>query len=118
MSRALPPRSRAAVRSAGPAAREIRTRRGRARAPGAGEAKYRARHRALHWALERPLVPPPRGPRGQEEKPAEFLVYDVFPWHLVERIGVMSISVKKQADAALATCAHHPPVEVHRNWYY
>jgi len=49
---------------------------------------------------------------------AHFLVHEFFPWECVRRIGEVSVPVKKQTEAAMAKVAHHPLVEVHRDWYY
>lgn len=54
----------------------------------------------------------------KERKQAEFLLYDTFPLELVERVGVHSDRVRAQANAALATFASPPPVEVRRDWYF
>lgn len=51
-------------------------------------------------------------------KQAEFLVERSFPWTLVERIGVLSPSVYRQATNAIAGATHRPRIEVRRNWYY
>lgn len=54
----------------------------------------------------------------KEGKQAEFLMYESFPWHLVNRIGVYSATIKAQAEASLADGAHQPPVTVQSTWYY
>ncbi|MBN8965438.1 MAG: DUF4433 domain-containing protein [Rhizobiales bacterium] len=54
----------------------------------------------------------------KEGKQAEFLVYESFPWSLVSRIGVRSIGVRTQVEAALHGVGHHPPVELRPEWYY
>ena len=54
----------------------------------------------------------------REEKQAEFLLEDEFPWTLVERIGVMSASVQQQVTLALQNALYKPPVAVIPNWYY
>lgn len=54
----------------------------------------------------------------QEEKQAEFLLEDEFPWTLVERIGVKSDAIKQQVDLALCTAVHQPPAAILPNWYY
>ena len=53
-----------------------------------------------------------------EGKQAEFLVYDTFPWHLVERVGVHSRPIGQQAQNAMRGAAHRPVVEIRRDWYY
>ncbi len=54
----------------------------------------------------------------KDGKQAEFLVETSFPWRLVERIGVHSPHVFRQAANALAEARHKPPIEVKRDWYY
>lgn len=54
----------------------------------------------------------------KEAKQAEFLVRDAFPWSLVSRIGVRSMQIQEQVEAALADADHRPPVEVRPDWYY
>jgi len=55
---------------------------------------------------------------NREEKQAEFLVENEFPWHLFDRIGVYSTRIKQQVDNILANQAQKPQTEVKRNWYY
>lgn len=54
----------------------------------------------------------------KEAKQAEFLVRNSFPWSLVSRIGVRSMQIQEQVEAALAAADHRPPVRVFRDWYY
>jgi hypothetical protein len=54
----------------------------------------------------------------KDRKQAEFLVERRFPWHLVERIGVVSQQVRARASEIVSTATHRPPVEVRREWYY
>ena len=58
-----------------------------------------------------------RAPETKEGKQAEFLIYEEFPCHLIERIGVSSASVYSQVRAALGSSAQ-PVVEIRRDWYY
>jgi len=57
-------------------------------------------------------------PTTKEGKQAEFLVYELFPWRLVERIGVCDQRVVEQVRQAFARAEHQPPVTVERQWYY
>jgi hypothetical protein len=59
-----------------------------------------------------------RSPEVKEGKQAEFLVYESFPWNLVQRVGVRSESVKQQVLAALGDAEHYPPVVVRPDWYF
>src|SRR5205807_2606807 len=53
-----------------------------------------------------------------EGKQAEFLLYDTFPWELVDRIGIHSREISNRVGAAMAGAAHRPLVEICPNWYY
>jgi len=54
----------------------------------------------------------------KEGKQSEFLVNGDFPFRLVERIGVLSPSIERRAEEALAGAAHQPQLEVLPAWYY
>lgn len=54
----------------------------------------------------------------KEEKQAEFLLENSFPWHLVERIGVLSSAVYASVVNALPTNGHRPTVVIQPDWYY
>ena len=54
----------------------------------------------------------------KDGKQAEFLLERQFPWHLVERIGVISPEVAHQAIRSVSRASHRPGVEVRRDWYY
>jgi hypothetical protein len=51
-------------------------------------------------------------------KQAEFLVHGTFPWSLVSRIGVYSLSVAQQVTSALANVPHKPAILEQKQWYY
>ena len=51
-------------------------------------------------------------------KQAEFLVEHSFPWTLVRRVGVRSVSIHEQATAAMREADYRPDVELRREWYY
>lgn len=59
-----------------------------------------------------------RSPSVKEGKQAEFLVQRLFPWQLVERVGVHSPALQSQVLAALAGAAYQPPVDVLPRWYF
>ncbi|NMD42240.1 MAG: DUF4433 domain-containing protein [Firmicutes bacterium] len=59
-----------------------------------------------------------RARRVREGKQAEFLVYQFFPWHLIQRIGVSSEPVQEQVAGALAGASHRPKVQILHRWYY
>lgn len=54
----------------------------------------------------------------KEGKQAEFLLEHHFPWHLVERIGVLSRPIYQQVVNALPAHGHRPAVEIRTDWYY
>lgn len=54
----------------------------------------------------------------KEAKQAEFLMYNHFPWHLVERIGVHSTAVFNSVTNALNQAIHKPTVQILPAWYY
>ena len=54
----------------------------------------------------------------KEGKQAEFLLEQSFPWHLVERIGVLTKAIHAQVSNALPALGHRPRVEVRPDWYY
>lgn len=55
----------------------------------------------------------------KEDKQAEFLVEQRFPWRLVSRIGVKSPQMRNQTLEILASASGHSPnVEIRREWYY
>lgn len=54
----------------------------------------------------------------REAKQAEFLLEHSFPWHLVERVGVLSQPIATQVAQTLPVGGHRPPVQVLPAWYY
>lgn len=54
----------------------------------------------------------------KEEKQAEFLIEDRFPWELVSRIGVRSQKVHDRVSTIIQSANHKPPVERIPDWYY
>ena len=59
-----------------------------------------------------------RDAQVKEGKQAEFLLHEFFPWHLVQRIGVIDATVYGQVVRALQSAMHRPAVEVRREWYF
>ena len=59
-----------------------------------------------------------RDPFVKEGKQAEFLMFESFPWSLVERIGVIDDTRARTVQAMLNQVTHQPPVTVMPNWYY
>ncbi len=54
----------------------------------------------------------------KEAKQAEFLVERMFPWGLVERIGVYSHVIQAQVNTTIPRTNRQPSVEIKQNWYY
>jgi hypothetical protein len=54
----------------------------------------------------------------KEERQAELLVRDFFPWTAVDAVHVMTPSIFTRATAATQGSAHQPPIVVSREWYY
>jgi hypothetical protein len=54
----------------------------------------------------------------KEGKQAEFLLEGLFPWHLIERIGVFGQGTAQQVANVIRQAAHRPRVEIRRDWYY
>lgn len=59
-----------------------------------------------------------RGPLVKEGKQAEFLIHDICPWHLVEKIGVQSQAVCDHVGTFIRSKRHMPVVAMERSWYY
>jgi hypothetical protein len=60
----------------------------------------------------------PSGNQVKEFKQAEFLLHNDFPWSLVQRIGVASPVVARQAQVAIANAVHKPQISVQPSWYF
>lgn len=56
--------------------------------------------------------------RCKEQKQSEFLIEDTFPWHLIERIGVLGQPTYGRVLNVLQPNKHRPVVEVRPEWYY
>ncbi len=54
----------------------------------------------------------------KEDKQAEFLLHESFPFDLVTRIGVISEAVQTRVLQILKPTPYAPTVEVVRSWYY
>lgn len=54
----------------------------------------------------------------KDGKQAEFLVYDWFPWKLIEKIGVFNQNISDEVSKALASAQHAAIVSVERDCYY
>jgi hypothetical protein len=54
----------------------------------------------------------------KEGKQAEFLIWDEFPWELIEKIGVLNAAALRTADAVLKRGSHVPALSIESSWYY
>ena len=54
----------------------------------------------------------------KEAKAAEFLLHGSFPWKLVEKVGVHSMAIGRQASTMIAAGTHRPTVQIERDWYF
>lgn len=54
----------------------------------------------------------------QDKKQAEFLIEKMFPWELVEGIGVYSYEWVDRINTMLREISHKPPVRPQPGWYY
>lgn len=58
------------------------------------------------------------GSPTKEEKQAEFLVEQWFPWQLVEEVVVLNQVTGQQAVQSMAGAAHRPQTHIRPSWYY
>lgn len=56
-------------------------------------------------------------PDRKRRRQAEFLVHQFVPWSAIIEVGVMTEPMQRVVQGLLGT-ASHPPVTVHRPWYY
>ena len=54
----------------------------------------------------------------KEERQAEFLVREFFPWSAVLEVAVMTPAVAQRVQAILDPTSKNPPVAVRSEWYY
>jgi hypothetical protein len=54
----------------------------------------------------------------KEGKQAEFLLHDICPWHLVEKIGALNEKIRSHTIDILRTARYKPVVSIERLWYY
>lgn len=58
------------------------------------------------------------GSPTKEQKQAEFLIEQQFPWHLIDEIAVYNQASGQQAVQSIAGAAHRPNVQIRSAWYY
>jgi hypothetical protein len=54
----------------------------------------------------------------RERKQAEFLVFDWFPWSLVEHVGVFDQNRATLAKQAISANTHRPTISIENSWYF
>jgi len=54
----------------------------------------------------------------KRRKQAEFLVYNFFPWDMVDTIGVIDASMQAQVQTIISSLPKKPIVTIHKDWYY
>jgi hypothetical protein len=54
----------------------------------------------------------------KEERQAEFLVWQFFPWDAVVEVAAMTPVAAQRVHAALSPARHRPAVATRRDWYY
>lgn len=54
----------------------------------------------------------------RDEKQAEFLAEQAFPWELVSFIGVHSLEIRDRVRAMMEGAGHQPVVAAAPDWYY
>lgn len=59
-----------------------------------------------------------RDAKVKEGKQAEFLMFDVFPWTLIEKIGTINSTIATKVKTALAMAGHQPTIAIEPSWYF
>ena len=59
-----------------------------------------------------------RSPSVKEGKQAEFLVFESFPWSMVEHVGVFDQNTRMLAHGAITASTHKPTIRTENSWYF
>jgi ssDNA thymidine ADP-ribosyltransferase, DarT len=59
-----------------------------------------------------------RDAKIKEGKQAEFLLFNVFPWTLIEKVGTIDPMIASKTQTALAIASHQPIIAVEPSWYF
>jgi ssDNA thymidine ADP-ribosyltransferase, DarT len=59
-----------------------------------------------------------RDAKVKEGKQAEFLMFDLFPWTLIEKIGTINSTIATKVQTALARAGHQPIIAIEPSWYF
>jgi ssDNA thymidine ADP-ribosyltransferase, DarT len=57
-------------------------------------------------------------PKIKEGKQAEFLLFEVFPWTLIEKIGTINNTAAAKVQSAMTIAGHQPTIAVEPSWYF
>ncbi len=57
-------------------------------------------------------------PDRKRRRQAEFLIYRLMPWNLVEEIGVMNKRTEREIVDTISTASHRPSVTINSGWYF
>jgi hypothetical protein len=59
-----------------------------------------------------------RDPKTKDGKQAEFLLFNVFPWTLIEKVGTINSAFASKIQTTLAIADHQPAITVEPSWYF
>jgi ssDNA thymidine ADP-ribosyltransferase, DarT len=59
-----------------------------------------------------------RDAKVKEGKQAEFLLFNVFPWTWVEKVGTIDNRIVSRVQTALAIADHQPAIAIEPSWYF
>lgn len=59
-----------------------------------------------------------RDAKVKEGKQAEFLMFDSFPWMLIEKVGTINGDIAERAREILSSTNHQPVISIEPNWYF
>lgn len=68
--------------------------------------------------IDREAVTAVKWQHCREQKQAEFLVEESFPWTLVRRVGTCTSEIQGRMRGLVRKGDHRPEVEVRPDWYY
>ena len=59
-----------------------------------------------------------RDAKVREGKQAEFLMFDVLPWTLIDKIGIINDAIATKVKTVLSQVEHQPAIAVEPSWYF
>lgn len=74
----------------------------------------------LNWSAIRSFRWSGKGidPKIKDEKQAEFLLEERFPWHLISQIGVYDQYILETVQKIISENSNKPKIAIKENWYY